>query len=382
MCRLLGGLALALVLSGCSAGGDAVIDSSLPAGELSVPDGPAYLTQQLGRRAYDWTVVVGGVSRDLGSLEDARWLPDGRVLVRSSGTQLQIIDPVTGDVEARARAVGQWGVTPEAITVRHDRRNRIVVYSSNLTKPQVIEIKDSAIETDQLVKFEAELSIHHAAYTLAGVTWVQWGVNSENDTKTDHGVLRIEDGEPTEVLRDEPVVSLIPSRDGAALLVLMQDNGASENCGGCVVEQTLVELDPATGEIAAEYGMPDGYERFWRVEAVDKVGSEMVVRFAIGEAEEAGDPGVTRQTWTYDGDWTRRTELDETRTWWQGEGRLQWTQLDTRRDEGEHAAMELTWLPDKGAPVEFYGESHPCALSDGVERCPLIQAPGSVLPPG
>ena len=358
-----------------------MLDTSLPAQDLVLPAGPTYLAQEPTRRADRWTAVVGGSSRDLGALDDARWLPDGRVLARRGISGLEIIDPVTGEVEAQTRAAGQWGVTPEAITVRHDRRNRIVVYSADLTEPQVITVKDSAVETDQLEKYDAELSIHHAAYTLAGVTWVQWGVNSEDDTKTDHGVLRIEDGVPSEVLRDEPVVSLIPSRDGAALLVLMQDNGSSESCGGCVVEQTLVELDPATGEIAAEYGMPDGYDRFWRVEAVDKVGTEVVARFAIGEAEEAGDPGVSRQTWTYDGDWTQREDLDGDRTWWQEGGRLEWVQLDTRRDEGEFAAMALTWLPDDGDPVEIYGENQPCPQRGG-DRCPLIQAPGSPLPPG
>ena len=325
--------------------------------------------------------MASGESHELGHLDDATWLPDGRVLARPSGTRLQILDPVTGDSEARARAVGQWGVTPEAITVRHDVRNRLVVFSSDLKDPQVIDVPDSAVETDQLEKYAAELSIHHAAYTLAGVTWVQWGVNSEDDTKTDHGVLRIEDGVPTEVLRDEPVVSLIPSRDGAALLVLMQDNGERESCGGCVVEQTLVELDPATGEVAAEYGMPDDYDRFWRVEAVDKIGSEVVARFAIGEAEERGDPGVTRQTWIYDGTWTARDDLDETRTWWQQGGRLEWSQLDTQRDEGEFAASQLIWLPEGGPPEEIFGESNPCPQRRGVERCPLIQAPGSLLPP-
>ncbi|WP_372728274.1 hypothetical protein [Nocardioides sp.] len=374
---------LALGLVGCRAGGgDPVVDSVLPAGERVVPAGPAYLAQELKARAFHWSVVVGGESRELGRLDDATWLADGRVLARPSGSRLQVIDPVTGEVEAERRINGQWGVTPEAITVRHDRRNRIVVLATDLTRPRTIDVPDSAVETDQLEEDTAELSLHHAAYTLAGVTWVQWGINSEDDTRTDHGVLRIEDGVPTEVLRDEPVVSLLPSRDGAALLVLMQDNGEDQSCGGCVVEQTIVELDPATGEVAAEYGMPDGYERSWRVETLDKIGSEVVARFVIGEAEEAGDPGVARQTWTYDGDWTQLGRLDEVRTWWQPGGRLEWQQRDTLRDEGELAAMRLSWLPRRGAPVELYGESRPCREREGVERCPLIVAPGGLLPAG
>ncbi len=386
-------LVFALVLTGCATGGgDPVVESSLPAHDTASPAGPAYLAERLVGRRFQWAAVVDGDPVDLGSLDEARWLPDGNVLASrstykrsgrefsSTGRSLQVLDPATGELIGQRVGGGDWGVTPEAITVRHEQRNRIFVYSNDLAKRRVIDVPDSAVETDQIDPFEAEFHIHHAAYTLDGVTWVQWGINSEDDTLTDHGVLRIEGSEFTEVLRNEPVVSLRPSSDGAALLVLMQDNGESENCGGCVVEQTLIELDPVTGKVAAEYGMPDGYGRSWRMETVDKIGAEVVVRFAIGEAEEEGEAGVSRHTWVYDGDWTRRAELDETRTWWQQGGRLEWRQVETLRDEGEFAQMELRWLPDGGAPEELVGESHPCPEVEGVTRCPLIHAPGRLLP--
>ena len=47
----------------------------------------------------------------------------------------------------------------------------------------------------------------------------------------------VEDGQAAEVLRNQPVVDLLPSSDGAALLMLTQDNGDDETCGGCVVRQ-------------------------------------------------------------------------------------------------------------------------------------------------
>jgi hypothetical protein len=385
-------LAPALVLAGCVGGTDEVADSTLPAIAETPPDGPAYLLQEWGPRRLVYSVVAGGSApRELERVDEAAWLRDGRLLTRRAtykntdqgprrdGTLLEILDPVTGQVLAQSPVEGQWGIAPGVLTLRAEFRNRLYVFTEDLDAPVVIDVADDAVATDQLTGTEAEFSLNHAAYTLDGVTWVQWGINSEDDTKTDHGVLRIEDREPVEVLRNEPIVSLRPSRDGSALLVLMQDNGADEDCGGCVVEQTVIELDPATGEVAAEYGMPEDYDRSWRVELIDKIGGQVVVRFAIGEAEEEGDPGVSRQTWTYDGDWERVPELSEVRSWHQGGGRLEWQQLDTLRDEGEYAAMRLTWLPDDGAPVEIYGESASCPVQDDQPRCPLVIAPGPVL---
>ncbi len=394
-------LALVLAASGCGvlSGPDPLRDSTLPTRETTPPAGPAYLSERLGTSISTWDVVVGGRTVSLGKLDRASWLPDGRVLVvrsryQRSGKDLfatrpraRIVEPTTGEVVAEQRGDGDWGITPEAITLRNDGRNRITVYSPDLSDPRVITVGPRAVKTDQLDKDEATFHLHHAAYTLDGVTWVQWGINSEDDTRTDHGVLRIEGDEPTEVLRNEPIVALLPSSDGSALLALLQDNGEDESCGGCVVEQKIVELDPATGEVAADYRMPSDYDRSWRVEVVDKVGDTVVVRFSIGEAEEKGDPGVARQTWTYDGSWSRVGELDGTRTRWQDGGQLSWTQTETRRDVGEGARYRLTWRPDSGGE-QVLSDGSDCPENDGTmavpvgaKLCPLISAPGSLLPP-
>ncbi len=398
-------VALSLTAVACGAvpgsGSDPVVPSAMEPIPVRTPPGPAYTSQAITGNRPSTSVVVAGSTTDLRPVSDADWLPDGRLLVQRrsyersgrdigvTGTRALLVDPATGTV---VRAVpggflADWGVTPEAITARTD--DRLVVYAPDLTERRVVRVDASSVESDQVEGPDHPFSIFHAAYTLDGVTWVQWGVNSEDDTRTDHGVLRIEDGRVTEVLRNQPVVSLVPSHDGAALLVLMQDNGEDEDCGGCVVEQRVVELDPTTGDVAADYGVPDGYDRSWRVEALDKIGEQVVVRFALGEAETRTDPGVTRQTWVYDGDWRHLDELDGTRTTWQDGGRLVWTQLETRRDEGEGAAYRLEWIPDDGPSEVLVDGADGCrrnrgamAVPRGAALCPLVDAPGSLLPPG
>ncbi len=375
--------------------------SGLEPTPVRTPPGPAYTAQPIAADPPSTSVVVGDSTAALRSASEVDWLPDGRLLVQRTsyersgpdlgvtGTRAQLVDPATGAVERAVRGdlLADWGVTPEAITARFG--NRLVIYSPDLTGRRVVEVDASSVRTDQAEGPYAEFSMFGRAYTLDGVTWVQWGVNSEDDTRTDHGVLRIEGGRVDEVLRNQPVVSLVPGRDGAALLVLMQDNGADESCGGCVVEQKVVELDPATGEVAADYGMPDGYDRSWRVEALDRIGAQVVVRFAIGEAETRADPGVLRATWVYDGRWRHLEDVDGTRTTWQDGGRLVWTQLQARRDEGEGAAYRLEWVPDDGPAEVLLDGASGCrrnrgaaAVPRGALLCPLIDAPGSLLPPG
>ncbi len=394
---LLAGVLATLSACGVVGGADPVADSTLPAAAVRTPPGPAYLTRSLALRPR-WQATVAGRTTSLDGALEPVWLPDGRLFVprvepeRRGSTareRAQVLDPASGEVlrEVPSTFLGDWAVTPEAITLRTTRR--VIVYSPDLSDPRVVEVDASSVESDQIEGPDAPFSTFGPAYTLDGVTWVQWGINSEDDTRTDHGVLRIEAGEPVEVLRNEPVVSLRPSSDGAAMLVLMQDNGADDDCGGCVVEQRVVELDPATGEVAADYGVPDDYDRSWRVEALDKIDEQVVVRFAIGEAETRRDPGVARQTWVYDGDWRHLDELDGTRTTWQDGGRLVWTQLETRRDEGEGAAYRLEWTPDDGPSEVIVDGAGECrrnrgamAVPVGAALCALVDAPGSLLPPG
>jgi hypothetical protein len=381
-------LGLALAVSACTAD---VVPSPLPPSPVATLPGPAYALVPIDASTGPASVVVGGDERRLGKgVAEARWTPDGHLLVarlaprNSFAYDLSLLDPATGEVLASRRTSSDLGVTPEAVTMRASFRNRLTVLSPDLEVVSRIRVDESAVETDQLDD-DAEFQLYGTPYTLAGVTWVPWGVNSEDDTRTDHGVLRIEDGVPTEVLRNQPFVRLQPSSDGATLLAVMQDNGEDESCGGCIVEQTLVELDPATGEVAADYGTPPGYTRFWRIEELDKTGNHVVVRYRVGEsgeAREAGEsPGPEWQTWIYDGDWRHETSSDGTRTSWQDGGRLVWRQTDLGRDEGEGAAFELTWF----APGSTDGEvlvsgDDPCPRRHGAVLCPLVVAAGSLLP--
>lgn len=80
------------------------------------------------------------------------------------------------------------------------------------------------------------------------------------------------------------------SADGTGLLGPRQSTG--DPCSGWVVEQDIVEIDPATGEIGREYAVPDDHDRSWRVGAMDKV---------------------------HDGEWTMVEGSEDELTWWQGE---------------------------------------------------------------
>ncbi|MCB0907756.1 MAG: hypothetical protein KDB63_11635 [Nocardioidaceae bacterium] len=374
-------LGLALAVSACTAD---VVPSPLPPSPAATLPGPAYALVPIVSTG-PASVVVGGEEQSLGKrVVEVHWTTDGHLLAtrlahhNGFGYDLDLIDPATGEVLASRRTTADVGVTPGAVTVRASLRNRLTVLTPDLEHVSRIQVDKSAVQTDQLDLY-SEFHLYGTPYTLDGVTWVPWGVNSEDDTKTDHGVLRIENGVAAEALRNQPFVRLQPSSDGAALLAVMQDNGEDESCGGCIVEQTVVELDPGTGEIAADYGTPPGYTRFWRIEELDKIGNHVVVRYRIGEAGEGAEPAW--QTWIYDGDWRHETSSDGTRTSWQDGGRLVWRQTDLGRDEGEGAAFELTWFATGSTDgVVLVSGDDPCPRRHDTVLCPFVVPAGSLLP--
>ena len=90
---------------------------------------------------------------------------------------------------------------------------------------------------------------------------------------------------------------------------------------------------------------------------------------------------MRRETWTYDGTWSEWIDTHDTRTRWQEGGRLVWRQTEQRIDSGEGARFTLDWYPaGGGAPTELFGTNDPCPKRYGFERCPLVEAPGSLLP--
>ncbi len=384
--------AVLLTVTGCDllGGGAAVHDSTLPADDRRTP-GPSYLQIPTWQEGEPDPSVMHTPSRTREVRGDsyAWWTRDGDLVTAVRGG-LRLNAPDGDDARVRDHLLNpdQTGITAEALSALHEReRLRVDVYSPDLTEHRTIEVPPGALETDQGSGPYAELTLHGDPVTLDGVTWVEWGINTEDDTVTDHGLLRIEGDEVEGVLRNEPIVRLLPAYDGSALLLLRQDNGEDLDCGGCVVEQDLVELDPATGQVAAEYDMPPGYDRHWRVDAVDKVGDTVAVRFRVYAGEDGVGPAEW-QLWTYDGAWSEQEELAGVRVWYQDGGRLVETPLDPERATntaaGEYPAT-LTWVPGEtgsidGGEVLFEPTEETCRLGRGEEFCPLLITTGSLLP--
>lgn len=374
--RTLPALALLVLLAGC--GGPTSYDSPLPTSPVADPPGPAYVAERLVATGSAYVVSAGGRDLITDATAPARWLTDGRVLVDG-----RLLDATTGRPLSSTRLPeAAVEVSADAITLVRDRR--IEVRDLDLAVREVVEVPDDAVDSDQIGP-DSPLAIHDA-HTLDGVTWTQWSIDSENDELTDHGLLRIEGDEIVEAQRGEPVVRLETARDGGALLAVMQDDGSDEDCGGCVVDQTIVELDPDTGETAIDYGTPPGYTADWRIGALDKVGDRLVVQYDIGEGPD-GEGDASRPefaTWVHqDGGWTELREVRGTITRWQDGGRLVWRQTDATRDAGEGAAYDLTWHPGAGEPVEL-GDTGAlaCGSVEDVPFCPPVSLPGSLLPPG
>lgn len=389
---LLGGCAL---LSGCQLlselGDDGVYDSPLTADDLR-PPGPSFLQYPVWREGGQSAPVMhtpAGTREVRGSY--ARWTRDGD-LVTGDYDVLRLFGADGEDARVKVPGLNpdQLGVTGEAISaLQFDDALTIDVFSPDLADHRTIEVPASALDTDQASdgSSDAELQLHGDPFTLDGVTWVEWGVNSEDDTLTDHGLLRIEGDEVDGVLRNQPIVRLYPAYDGSALLLLRQDNGEDEDCGGCVVEQDLVELDPDTGEVAAEYGMPPGYDRDWRVDAVDKVGDTVAVRFRVYEGED-NSGHAEWQLWTYDGEWTEQEALAGVRVWYQDGGRLVESPFDPEgagnTSAGEYPAT-LTWVPGEtgdisGGEVVAEPSKETCRLGGREQFCGQMVTTGSLLP--
>ena len=235
------------------------------------------------------------------------------------------------------------GVTPEAVTALIGwRRAGITVFDPDLSSARLIHVPDSAMRTDQVDSVEAYRSVGGTPVTLDGVTWVEWLVGSEDEAKDDHGLLRIEGDEIRDVQHNGPEVELHASTDGAALLMLRD---SEEPCAGCTAWRDLVELDPRTGAVAASYGMPPGYDGSWRVDAVDKVGDRVAVRFELRSSEELDeDATYSWQTWVYDGAWAPLDGVGATRTWWQDGGRVVETREGPRNNVSGGTPYRLTWV--------------------------------------
>jgi len=373
--RLTVAACLVLVTTGCSAvadvfGDEAVLDTGIEPVALQFA-GPTYMAlggqTLLLRNGSDQQVLPGGA-------QSAGWLPDGRALVDVVGrrSQVRVVDPATGPTgptrsfwEYPSRAVTQVN----ALGIPPGQRLRSYDLSLAALDPVVLPPTDNP---DATAYNELERNYYGAVPTIDGVTFVKWHDGSEWYLDGDYGVLRIEGDDQENVLINENIVGLYLSADGTGLLGLRQSSG--DPCGGCVVEQDIVEIDPASGEIGAEYGVPDDYDRSWRVEAMDKVGDRVAVRFYEAVEKGARFTYDQRGTWVYDGEWTMVEDSDRELTWWQGEDRVVARVSDSERRRGD--GFDLFWLHD-GEETPLPGELASYPAGGAVEGA----VAGQLLPP-
>lgn len=348
--RIVAAVCVVITTAGCGTIRDfldepTVFDS--PIEPLTVElEGPAYTAAVRGgllvRHGEASTVVPWASSAD--------WLPDGRVLA-SSGRTVRVVHPASGPVGPTVRTYN----TPERSVggidlLRGVDTDRLASYDLDLRLLHTLDLPDTD-NPDADAGNELRRNYYGSAPTLDGVTFVEWHDGSEYYEDGDYGVLRIEGDEQSNVLVNEGIVELYVTPDGAALLALRQVSG--QPCGGCIVDQEIVEIDPATGEIVGEYGMPDRYDDEWRVQAVDKVGDRVAVRFHESKPTMGYPEEVPIGTWVFDGTWELLAGSDEETTWWQGGDRIV-----ARSAPGEPAELDgfqLVWIHD-GEETELPGE--------------------------
>ncbi|MEJ7831541.1 MAG: hypothetical protein WKF79_01375 [Nocardioides sp.] len=388
---LVGGAALVLAVGGVTGAvtrpwsdSNAVFDGQVTPSDLGLT-APAYAAatpQGLLVRSGERSQVVASSA--------ASWLPDGMVLLTPQGGRqgLVLIDAATGargpevpiDFEAPSRSVVQVNVLDPS-----PRAPFVTAYSPDLERRWRFVLPQTPADNDYDPQYEVERNYFGAAPTVGDVTFLQWAdsVGDFDDVDTDYGLLRIEgdpaEGEVEAVLVNERIVGLYLSADGGALMALRQTRG--EPCGGCVVEQDIVEIDPATGRLAGEYGVPDGYGEAWRVSAMDKVGDRVAVRYEKRSSRAGADRPLG--TFVYDGEWSKVPGSSTELTWWQGPDDLVVARVDGTEAGNDLDGYDLFWLHD-GVEEALRGELE--ASYTGARprdsRYFVGSVSGQLLPPG
>ncbi|MDN4163406.1 hypothetical protein [Nocardioides abyssi] len=324
-------------------------------------------------------VRAGGRELVLPDAVDARWLPGGRlVVVEEDRRRLRLLDPRTG--EARGSApIGDADLPGRSaarvnLLARYDQPTVLRSWSAALDAVEEVALPGTddpvAAEDPDVVR-----GYFGVAATVGDTTFVLWHDSSETYEDGARGVARIRDGEVDTVLLDEPLVAFHLSVDGASLLALRQVRG--EPCGGCVVEQEVVEIDPVDGTLQS-YGHPEEYDDSWRVDAMDRVGDRVAVRYV-----RAGDGRVPRErnllgTYVYaDGDWSLLPGSDEATTWWQDGGRV--LARPAREPRWGADGFRFSWVADgTDREVPIVGE---LVTSYGRVGSRLGAVAGQLLPP-
>ncbi len=313
------GLGITLYARSGSDGSDAVFDSTAPA--VSVRIAPPQLA----------TVVRGGMllrsGRDHQVVPDAvgaRWLPTGKVLLAIAHQEPDYItqvyrlhDPVRG-VFTGSTIKDQMDLPNDPTTdIAFLDGHRLLRWNHALTERHVVKLPTKA--TDKGHGGEIVRSYAAQPVTVDGATFLRFSEVEDEEETLAYGVTRVgADGTTSDVLKGQRITRMRVSADGRSLLAVQQHKG--EPCGGCVVRQDVVEIDPASGDIVGAYGAPPGYTKDWRITRLDKVGSTVAVRYE-GICVTGDFECIPQQygTWTYrDGTWSKVAGSERTETWWQG----------------------------------------------------------------
>ena len=396
-------LALLLTLGSCGVlGGDddgvhqAVIESVDL--DLDAPTYAAATREGLLLRSGDAERVLPGAS-------EVEWLPGGRALVYI-GDRVRIWDPDADELGPPVRlwregealvnpAPGDLKRSVTQVSVSHERlvqrEGRAPVVGDVLTAYDLdldIRWRTDLPGPDPIegVPMEYLERTYLQGHTVDGITYLPWSDFNASGEESDpqYGLLRVgAEGEVLDTVQaNQRIKAVWLSADGAALLATRRVSG--HPCGGCQVTLELVELDPRTGDVVGEYGMPDDYDKSWQVAEVDKVGDRVAIRFDEVVWHEGTDPAdvwetlVLRGTYVSDDDgWTLLEGSQDEISWWQGpEDRI--VARPVGKDDGfaRGANLRLFWV---------HGEEErplPGKLLGGVGRRTYVgSVPGQALPP-
>jgi len=292
------------------------------------------------------TAVKGGLLLRSGTAErtvphatSAEWLPGGRALVRfdTPRTHVQMWDPATGSLSAdvplldpnrSVSAIAMLGRSkPPAQQPGHEPVDSEPMWNEpyRLTTYDVQGRErwhtDLPLTDNPDAEKGNELQRSYlTAHVIDGATFLAWHDGSEYYEDGDYGLLRVGPGGKgfSNTFVGNGLKSMWLSADGAALLATRRPHG--QPCGGCQVKLELIEIDPATGKLAADYGMPPAYTKDWDVLEVDKVGDRVAISFTEAVWQNELDvQQVLRGTWVHDADgWSMVPGSDKERSWWQG----------------------------------------------------------------
>jgi hypothetical protein len=333
------GLGLALYVSGDDS--DAVFDSTSPAVAVRI------------KPSQTATVVPGGMLVTAGRQHhvvphavSARWLPTGNVLLaierKEPGYIAQVYrlyDPVRGAFTGSTIKDQMELPRDPTIDVAFLDGDRLLRWNPALTRREVVRLptKPTAQGKGEIVRSYAAQPV-----TVGGATFLRFSEVEDEEETLVYGVMRIDrDGSTSDVLTGERITRLRVSADGRSLLAVQQHKG--EPCGGCVVRQDVVEIDPASGKITGRYGAPPGYTKEWRITRLDKVGATVAARYE-GICVSGDLACIPKQfgTWTYrNRKWSKVAGSDQTETWWQGRG-----DRVVRRADQNVRRTPLYWLHD------------------------------------